>query len=232
LRQELFQVIKQDQGSGADMARSSAKAVRTLDRASWIEAARKGLIKKGISGISLRQLAEDLKATTGAFYWQFTKLEDLLEDLRQDWSERNSAPFTHAIEAAGDDGWLQYLAYVHVLLGETDYDPKYDNAIRNWAQSSPRTADILRETEAFRIEQLRQIFQALGFEGRAASVRAHVTYFSQTGYNAMQITEPREERLLNVPYYAEVLTDRLDLLPSETADVVWDALFSLSSDNK
>lgn len=208
------------------MVRSSAKTDRILDRASWIGAARKALIEKGITGVSLRQLAEELGATTGAFYWQFSNLEDLLEDVRQDWAVRNSTPFTDAIESAGDNGWMQYLAYVRVLLGETDYDPKYDNAIRNWAQSSPRTADILRETEAFRIEQLRQVFQALGFTGRAAAVRAHVTYFSQTGYNAMQFTEPREQRLLNVPLYAEILTDRPDLLHLQTPDAVWDFLLA------
>ncbi|MDI3338841.1 TetR/AcrR family transcriptional regulator [Defluviimonas aestuarii] len=202
------------------MAQPKKKADRNLDRSSWVAAARKTLIEKGISGISLRQLAEELGATTGAFYWQFGNLEELLEEVRRDWADRNTAPFTEAIESAGDDGWQQYLAYVSVLLKEDQYVPAYDNAVRDWAHSSLRTAEVLRETEALRIEQLRRIFIALGFEGRAASVRAHVTYFSQTGYNAMQVTEPREERLLNVPYYADVLTDRQDLLRLKTAQDV------------
>lgn len=204
------------------MAEKKTRKDRNLDRASWIAAARKTLIEKGISGVSLRQLAEEVGATTGAFYWQFSNLEDLLEDVRQDWADRNTAPFTKAIEAAGEDGWDQYLAYVGVILEENDYCPQYDNAVRDWAHSSPRTAEILQEIETYRIEQLRQIFAALGFEGRAAKVRAHVTYFSQTGYNAMQVSEPREERLLNVPFYAEVLTDRLDLLGLKTAEAVAD----------
>lgn len=208
------------------MVRARKKADRNLDRSNWVAAARKTLIDKGISGISLRQLADDLGATTGAFYWQFENLEELLEEVRKDWAERNTAPFTKAIEAAGDDGWQQYLAYVRVLLEEDQYVPAYDNAVRDWAHSSPRTAEVLRETEAFRIEQLHRIFIALGFEGRAARVRAHVTYFSQTGYNAMQVTEPREERLLNVPFYADVLTDRQDLLRLKTAQAVSDHILS------
>lgn len=206
----------------ADMAERRSRKDRNLDRASWIAAARRTLIEKGISGVSLRQLADDLGATTGAFYWQFSNLEDLLEDVRKDWAERNTEPFTAAISAAGDDGWDQYLAYVKVILEEKDYSPQYDNAVRDWAHSSPRTAEILQQIEAFRIEQLRQVFVALGFGGRAAKVRAHITYFSQTGYNAMQVSEPREERLMNVPFYAEVLTDRLDLLRLKTAKAVSD----------
>lgn len=72
---------------------------------------------------------------------------------------------------------------------------------------------------------------ALGFEGRAAQVRAHVTYFSQTGYNAMQVTEPREERLPNVPYYAEILTDRLDLLELKTAEAVVEKIIQSKTTN-
>lgn len=202
------------------MAERKPKKVRNLDKASWIAAARKTLIEKGIAGISLRQLAEDLGATTGAFYWQFANLEELLEDVRQDWAQRNTAPFTKAIDSAGEDGWDQYLAYVDVLLKEEEYIPQYDNAIRDWAHSSKRTAEVLKEIEAFRIQQLHQVFLALGFTGRAAQVRAYVTYFHQTGYNAMQVSEPREERLMNIPYYAEVLANRTDLLDLKTAQDV------------
>lgn len=202
------------------MAERKPKKVRNLDKASWIAAARKALIEKGIAGISLRQLAEELDATTGAFYWQFANLEELLEDVRQDWAQRNTAPFTKAIDSAGEDGWDQYLAYVDVLLKEEEYIPQYDNAIRDWAHSSKRTAEVLKEIEAFRIQQLHQVFLALGFTGRAAQVRAYVTYFHQTGYNAMQVSEPREERLMNIPYYAEVLANRTDLLDLKTAQDV------------
>lgn len=204
------------------MAERKPRKDRNLDKASWISAARKALIEKGITGISLRQLAEDLGATTGAFYWQFANLEELLEDVRQDWAQRNTAPFTRAIEAAGDDGWEKYLAYVGVLLNEEEYSPQYDNAIRDWAHSSKRTAEVLKEIEAFRIQQLLQVFLALGFTDRAARVRAYVTYFHQTGYNAMQVSEPREERLMNIPFYAEVLTNRTDLLGLKSAEAVSD----------
>ena len=56
------------------MAEQKRKKERNLDKSSWISAARKTLIEKGIAGISLRNLAEELRATTGAFYWQFSNL--------------------------------------------------------------------------------------------------------------------------------------------------------------
>ncbi|HSF77644.1 MAG TPA: hypothetical protein VLA38_03435 [Steroidobacteraceae bacterium] len=73
-----------------------------------------------------------------------------------------------------------------------------------------------------RIEQLEGVFENMGFERREAAIRARVTYFHQTGYNAMKITETLEERLANIPYYAKILTDRTDLLslasPSEVRE--------------
>lgn len=184
---------------------------RTLTRSDWIAAARKTLIEKGISGMRLRSLSDSLGATTGAFYWQYRKLEDLLEDVRQDWAKSNTDPFTHAIEAAGPDGMSQYLAYVRVLVLDGTVDPRYDNAIRDWAHSSPQTAEILKKIEVLRIKQLTSVFEAMGFERKAAIIRARVTYFHQTGYNAMQITETQDERLSNLPYYAEILTDNTDM---------------------
>lgn len=187
-----------------------------LGREDWVEAARKALIKEGITGVSLRKLASSLSATTGAFYWQYKRLEDLLEDVREDWAQRNTAQITKAIEEAGANGWRMYLAYTRALILEDGIDARYENAIREWAHSSQRTAEVLRRVEEFRIEQLRGIFEAMGFEGKAALMRARVMYFHQTGYYAMQIFETAEERLENVPYYAEVLTDRLDLLSLKT----------------
>lgn len=199
-------------GQNADMPEKTTKKEERLCRDDWIAAARNALIREGISGVSLRKLANSLGVTTGAFYWQYKRLEDLLEDVREDWVHRNTAQITKAIEGAGPDGWQMYLAYTRVLILENGIDARYDNAIRDWAHSSKRTSDVLKHVEEYRIEQLRGMFEAMGFEGRAALIRARVMYFHQTGYSAMKITETVEERLENVPFYAEILADKLDLL--------------------
>lgn len=183
-----------------------------LTRDDWVEAARGILIEGGMGALSLRRLSETLGVTTGAFYSLFANQDELHDAILQEWIRCNSEPFTRAIGAAGPDGMAQYLAYVRELVLGTEFDPRFDNAIRDWAHSAPKTAAVLRQIEAFRLEQLHQVFQAMGFTGKAALMRARVTYFHQVGYNAMQITETLEERLANIPYYAEILTERSDLL--------------------
>ncbi|MEO1138138.1 MAG: TetR/AcrR family transcriptional regulator [Pseudomonadota bacterium] len=198
-------------------AGSSSPKNEKLRREDWIAAARQALIKDGITGISLRRLAASLGATTGAFYWQYKRLEELMEDVREDWVHRNTDKINRAIAQAGPDGWQMYLAYTRALIIDDAIDARYENAVREWAHSSKRTADVLKRVEEMRVEQLRSVFLSMGFEGKAALIRARVMYFHQTGYYAMQIEETMEERLANVPYYAEILADRLDLLDFKNA---------------
>jgi AcrR family transcriptional regulator len=205
---------------------ASAPQERNITRQDWMIAARNALIKNGISGVRLRSLAETLGATTGAFYWQYKNLEELLDDVRQDWAEKNTDPFERAITAAAPDGWKHYVSYVRVLVLEDEFNPRYDNAIRDWAHNSEQTASVLATVEMSRIEQLQGVFENLGFEGKEAAIRARVTYFHQTGYNAMKISETLEERLANIPFYAKILTDRSDLLSLTTPSEVRQSLLA------
>lgn len=203
--------------------RAKAKSQRRrgeLSRRDWVGAARGILINGGMAALSLRGLAEALNVTTGAFYSLFSSLDDLHDAILEDWVQCNTEPFTRAIEAAGPDGMDQYIAYVRELVLGVDFDPRFDNAIRDWAHSSPKTAALLRDIELFRIEQLNRVYLAMGFGEKAALMRARVTYFHQVGYNAMQITETLEERLANIPYYAEILTERTDLLAVEDPESI------------
>jgi AcrR family transcriptional regulator len=179
-----------------------------LPRDSWVKAARDIFIDGGIGALGVRGLAASLGVTPGAFYWQFRSLDDLHDELRNDWARSNTLPFEQAIASAGPDGMQQYLAWVRVLIEETAFCPEYDNVMRDWARVSPATADILHQTEAMRIAQLRGVFQALGYDGQAAEIRARVSYYHQAGYIAMRIRESLHDRLANIPYYADVLTGR------------------------
>ncbi|AHD03624.1 TetR/AcrR family transcriptional regulator [Leisingera methylohalidivorans] len=195
-------------------AKKTDRKETPLEKADWVAAARSILVSDGISGLSLRRLAAELDATTGAFYWLFSNLDELLQALREDWVTSNSAVFNRVFDDPKRDCRRKYLGYVRVLLSETDYDPKYDNAIRDWAHSCPATAEVLKKVDARRIGQLEEMFNDFGFQGRAARVRALTTYFHQSGYYRMGVTESLEERLANVPYYAEILMSN-DFLPPE-----------------
>lgn len=175
----------------------------------WITAARQLLINSGIESVKVRRLASALNVTTGAFYWQYSNLDQLLDDLLKDWEKRNTEPFSLAIEAAGYDGQKQLLAFYRVILLEEQYNPAYDNAVRDWSERSPKTAASLQKIDLYRIGLIHGIFEALGYTGKLADIRARVQYYHQVGYQAMRVQESLEDRLKNVPYYAEILVSNV-----------------------
>ncbi|MBH1973447.1 MAG: TetR/AcrR family transcriptional regulator [Rhodobacteraceae bacterium] len=189
-------------------------------RAAWVDAARDILIAGGIAALNLRGLAASLGVTTGAFYSAFSGLEELHEALRHRWLEQNVTPMLDAMAAAGEDGFQQYLAALRLTVLEGGLDARFDNAIRDWAHSAPRTAEVLAEADTRRIAALERMFRALGDDEKRAPIRARIAYFHQVGYGTLEIHDDPDERLLNLRYYAEALTGRRDLMICETAEQV------------
>jgi len=188
-----------------DKSSKDAKKNNALTHGDWIEAAHGILINDGVAGLSLRRIAAQLNATTGAFYWQFANLEALLNDLREDWRGRNSAAFDRVFDNSELDGFGKYIGYVRILLREDEYDPKYDSAMRDWAHSCAKAQAVVTDVDNHRVSQLQTLFTELGFNQRSARVRAMMTYFHQSGYYQMNIDETLDDRLANIPYYAEIM---------------------------
>jgi AcrR family transcriptional regulator len=177
-----------------------------LQKRDWVIAARKLLIRRGIANVKVEPLAQLMAVTTGSFYWHFAGRQALHDALLKDWYDTNTAPLYRAVKAAGSDPRRQYLAFFGVWVLERDFDPRYDQAIRDWARTSKRVADLLREVDDARIKLLLEIFENFGYSGLDAEMRARVTYYHQVGYYAMHVREMRERRLELAPYYADILT--------------------------
>jgi AcrR family transcriptional regulator len=192
----------------AAKGRGKTKELRpdALQQRDWVVAARKLLIRRGIANVKVEPLAQAMKVTTGSFYWHFTGRQALHDALLKDWYDTNTAPLYEAVKSAGSDPRKQYLAFFGVWVLERDFDPRYDQAIRDWARTSTRVAGLLREVDDTRIKLLIEIFENFGYSGLDAEMRARVTYYHQVGYYAMHVKEMRERRLELAPFYADILT--------------------------
>lgn len=178
----------------------------SLGRSDWIAAARRRFISLGIEAVKVAPLAVDLGATTGSFYWHFKSRKELYDALVNDWVQSNGMPFAAAVQAAGPDPRKRYLAFIGVYLFEKGFSPDYDSAVRAWARLSREVFEIAERVDNDRIQLLKEIFLALGFDDTQAFIRARITHFHQVGYYNMEIRETRSQRLQLVSYYAEALT--------------------------
>lgn len=177
-----------------------------MSKRDWVLAARRQLVRHGIANVKVEPLARAMAVTTGSFYWHFSRRQDLYDALLKDWYDTNTAPLFDAVEKAGDDPRRQYMSFFGVWVLERDFDPDYDQAIRDWARVSKKVADVLHKVDESRIRLLWRIYENFGYAGVEAELRARVTYYHQLGYYAMHIKEPRERRFELGPYYADILT--------------------------
>src|SRR5215471_20303999 len=195
-----------DSGTSKGRGKTRKPRADALQKRDWVFAARKLLIRRGIASVKVEPLAQAMAVTTGSFYWHFAGRQALHDALLKDWYDTNTAPLYQAVKMAGADPRRQYLAFFGVWVLERDFDPRYDQAIRDWARTSKRVADLVREVDEARIKLLLEIFENFGYSGLDAEMRARVTYYHQVGYYAMHVKEMRERRLELAPYYADILT--------------------------
>jgi AcrR family transcriptional regulator len=177
----------------------------SLGRADWITVARAALITKGIDGVRVERLAKMLGVTIGSFYWHFASRDALLDALLVDWLQGNSRPFYTTVEKAGPTAAARFAAIIQLLIEESDYNPGYDIAVRDWARTAPKVARTVRRIDDRRIGLLHRIFRDFGYTEAEAFIRARVTYFHQVGYYTLQIRESQEQRLVYAPLYLQIL---------------------------
>jgi hypothetical protein len=125
--------------------------------------------------------------------------------LLTDWRVRNTAPFVAAGANRRRPADERFRNIVDIWLDESEYDPSYDAAVRDWARTSPRIAAVVRRVDRQRIDVLAQIFLDLGYDPQKAEIRARITYFHQVGYYALGLKESIRVRRRRAPIYTRVL---------------------------
>lgn len=179
-----------------------------LGRQAWLDAARHALIEEGTAGVEVNKLAKRLRVTRGGFYWFFQSRRQLLEELLAYWAEAGTAQFEKLLQVPDRNGMQELLALIDLWVEESDYDPKWDGAVRDWARTSETVRKVVASVDERRIAILERIFQDMGCQGKEAHIRARVTYYHQVGYYAIGVQESLRERRELLPYYVKVLTGR------------------------
>ncbi|MEW5424386.1 TetR/AcrR family transcriptional regulator [Amorphus sp. 3PC139-8] len=187
---------------------------KRLAREDWVLAAKEILISEGVRGLSLRRLATSLNMTTGGFYWLFENFDELLDDLRKHWESENSKAFDENFDCSELNSKERYIGYLRILFNTSLFDPSYDNAVRDWARSSPETAKNVRRVDARRIAQLKSMYEDFGYGEGASLVKAESAYYHQVGYFTVGVSENLESRLSKIPYYAEFIQP--GIIPKDT----------------
>lgn len=178
---------------------------QTLSRDSWVAAARKALEKRGIAEVKIDRLARRFKVTRGSFYFHFSSLKDLHDELLEEWRRINCAPFWKLRETAEIDGYEFFSTIVHVWVDEDPFSPLLDLAVRDWARTSKGLGKEVAEMDDLRISLLERAFLAMGYSPAESIVRARITYFHQIGQYTISFREDPAQRKRYQPLFGKVL---------------------------
>ncbi|MDQ6434241.1 TetR/AcrR family transcriptional regulator [Mesorhizobium sp. LHD-90] len=191
---------------------------QTLSRDAWVAAARKALEKRGIAEVKIDRLARRFKVTRGSFYFHFSSLKDLHDELLEEWRRINCAPFRTLQQIADMDGVEFFSTIVHVWVDEDPFSPLLDLAVRDWARTSKTLGREVAEIDDLRISLLERSFLAMGYAPAESIVRARITYFHQIGQYAISFKEDPAQRRRYQPLFGKVLLGPLAEEPGLAPD--------------
>ena len=143
-------------------------------KAQWTQAGLEALRKRGVAGVRVERLAEDLGITKGSFYWHFRDRGDLLDALLEFWSREMTDVEFERIRAMRGSLAARLLALAEDVLekGMGRYDPP----IRAWARSERKVAATVAQVDRRRVRALAGFFEEGGFGAASAHVRARLFY--------------------------------------------------------
>lgn len=160
-----------------------------LSREDWLREALKVLRSQGIDGIKIVAMAQDLGVTSGSFYWHFSNLRDLLDDLLDYWErELTDTVIVKAKEYRG----LPEERILNLMLQVIEEDAAiYDHAISIWAKEDPTAKKVFERTLQKRFDFARWMFRQAGFADRQAAIRGRMLVAYMMGESASDLKSNR-----------------------------------------
>jgi len=174
-------------------------------REDWIAAARSKLDTVAIDELKILTLAEDLSVSRSSFYWYFSGMAELQEELVAAWGASTTAIVVRAERDAADIT-AACLGVFECWADRTLSDPPLEFAIRDWGRRNQTIAARVYEADVDRLNALAAMFERFGFTELESMVRARLLYHSQLGYYLVGTVENVEMRLAFLPSYLVALT--------------------------
>ena len=138
--------------------------------ADWVKAGQALLRDGGIDAVKLHRLTEQLHVSTGSFYHHFKSLDEYRAELAEFYgTEQAQLIFDEARSRVGDDPNL-LLREAAGIFGR-DSMRILNIAMRAWAHRDERALAAVRRYDEVLMDNLDQIFLALGFDEVAAKSR-------------------------------------------------------------
>jgi AcrR family transcriptional regulator len=159
---------------------TKAKRRTGVTKAQWLEAGLEKLRERGISGISVQELARSLGVAKAGFYWHFKDRDDLYHELLAFWAHELTEVVSNNPQVIELEPRDRLIRIAEMIL---DHDlTRYEIPIRQWALHDEDVARAVRRVDRIRLDLARRTLAEMGFEGDDLEMRTMLFI----GYHAME----------------------------------------------
>ncbi len=176
-----------------------------VTRDDWVVAALAALDDVAIDELKVLGMAESLSISRSSFYWYFSDLAELRDELLARWAH-NTESIVERTERPAPGINAACLGVFECWADETLYDARLDLAVRDWGRRDALVAERVRAADDRRTEAVAAMFREHGYGDAEALVRARMLYHGQVGYHAVGVREEMAVRIGFVPHYLRAMT--------------------------
>ena len=171
-----------------------------LSRNKWLELAIESMSRECRSKFSLDSLLKAMPVSKGSFYWHFKNRAEFLAALVAHWELNDTQSVVKALGALPKSATpADKLWELMCIVYEMNFG-RYDLLIRSLALEFPELEQAVAAVDQLRINNVRQIFAEMGYEGDDLDMRtvAFVTTTSMDQILLLDIPDEVYERQLKL----------------------------------
>lgn len=182
-----------------------------LGRQDWINAGLMVLAEGGVEAVRIEPLAKRMKMTKGSFYWHFKNRNDLLDAILAEWVELDTNGIIEQVNQLDADPKTKLLYLLDLAYADNDFMPGLadggvENAIRAWAKSNQKVAELVAHVDQQRLNYTKALFLKIGFSNAEAMVRARLAYYALVGELTIGIDPHQVNRQAEIRMQYDILT--------------------------
>jgi AcrR family transcriptional regulator len=188
------------------MSTPVSKPKKRLNREGWLHAALDLLAAEGIGSVTIDGIAHGLNITRGSFYHHFENRQDLLTAMLEYWMQRWTVEIHDSIKVLDLNPEIALMSLIKLIRAEKA--AARDAAVRAWALGDKLASQYVRQADKVRLDYIRSLFEAIGFEGNELESRARMfLYYEAFEPMMLEKSDPKTEKNL-IALRHRLLTNR------------------------
>lgn len=196
------------------MARKKSLEIK-LGRQDWVKTGLAVLAESGVEAVRVEPLAKRMKVTKGSFYWHFKDRNDLLDAILAEWVQIDTSSIIERVNQVDADPKTRLLQLFELAVADNGLTPgladgRIENAIRAWATSDKKVAELIAQVDEQRLNYTKDLFLEIGFSETEALVRARLAYYSLVGEFTIGVRTNPADRLSEIRLQHAILTANIN----------------------